>query len=503
MLAASSDPFAALFRRHFGADPVACVALPADGGARRRLRLRGPRGEAAIGVVGPDADENRAFLSFTATFRALGLPVPQVYVADERAGLYLEEDLGDTTLFAALTSARGAEGDAFPASMVPVYRRVIETLPRFQVEGGRAIDFSVAYPRAAFDRRSMAWDLDYFKYHFLKLAHVPFNEDRLQRDFDRLVDRLLASDASYFLYRDFQSRNVMLRPDAGGDAAPWFIDYQGGRRGALAYDVASLLYDAKAALPPALREDLLAAYLKALATHLPVDEAAFRRDLPGYVLIRILQAMGAYGYRGFFERKTHFLLSVPHAIRNLEALLEAGFVAVEVPELRRVLERIVARDDLRRGPSPAPEGLRVRLGSFSYRRGYPDADPLDGGGFVFDCRALDNPGLDPALAPLDGRDGRVAARLEADPALEAFVAHAAALVLASIASYRARGYSRLDVHFGCTGGRHRSVYCVTRLAATLAREAPDVGVEVAHRELDASRLPSAGSGAVPVASWTG
>lgn len=500
MLAASSDPFAALFRRHFGVEPVACVALAADGGARRRLRLRGPRGEAAIGVTGPDADENRAFLSFTATFRALGLPVPQVYVADERAGLYLEEDLGETTLFAALTSARGVEGDAFPASMVPVYRRVIETLPRFQVEGGRAIDFSVAYPRAAFDRRSMAWDLDYFKYHFLKLAHVPFNEDRLQRDFDRLVDRLLAADASFFLYRDFQSRNVMLRPDGAGVATPWFIDYQGGRRGALAYDVASLLYDAKAALPPALREDLLGHYLRALATclpDLPVDETAFRRDLPGYVLIRILQAMGAYGYRGFYERKTHFLLSVPHAIRNLEALLEGGLVPAEVPELRTVLERIVARDDLRRGPSPAAAGLRVRLGSFSYRRGYPDADPLDGGGFVFDCRALDNPGLDPALAPLDGRDPPVAARLEADPALEAFVAHATGLVLASLATYRARGYSRLEVHFGCTGGRHRSVYCVTRLAAALAREAPDARVEVTHRELDAR------PGAVPVASWTG
>src|SRR5687768_7112300 len=210
------------------------------------VRMGVPEGGSVVGVLGPEPEENRAFLSFSRTFRALGLPVPEVLAADEPEGVYLVEDLGDTTLFQALTARRAEEPGPFPASMVPVYRRVLAALPRFQVEGGRAIDFSLAHPRAAFDRRSMLWDLAYFKYHFLKLADVPFHEARLEEDFDALVALLLEADARHFLYRDFQSRNVMLRADAAGVLQPWFIDYQGGRRGALAYDVASLLYDAKA-----------------------------------------------------------------------------------------------------------------------------------------------------------------------------------------------------------------------------------------------------------------
>jgi aminoglycoside/choline kinase family phosphotransferase len=482
------DVFARLFEQHFGVAPVATAAVAADGSQRRMTRLSGPGGETAIAVVGTDPDENRAFLGFTAAFRRIGLPVPAIYGVDEGRGVYLEEDLGDTTLFRALSAAREASGGTFPPDLVPVYRRVLEVLPRFQVEGGRAVDYRVAYPRAAFDRQSMQWDLDYFKYHFLKLAHVPFNEDRLQRDFDRLIARLLATDVSHFLYRDFQSRNVMLRGGPDGRPAPWFIDYQGGRRGALAYDVASLLYDAKAAIPPAVREDLLGHYLGALAEHLPVDPTAFRADLRGYVLVRILQAMGAYGYRGFYERKTHFLQSVPHAVRNLEALLADGLVDVDVPELTGVLERVCARDDFRRVLEQAPSGLTVRVGSFSYRFGYPDVETAHGGGFVFDCRALENPGLDPALAALDGRDAAVVARLASDPFAASFVAGARALVEAQVAAYLARGYTDLDVHFGCTGGRHRSVYCAERVGEALVAKFPAVRVVVRHRE--ATRWPA-------------
>ncbi len=495
-----SDVFARLFHRHFGVAPVAVTPLAADGSQRRMTRVVGPAGETAVGVVGPDADENRAFLSFTTSFRGIGLPVPAIYGVDEATGHYLEEDLGDTTLFQALTAAREAGGDTFPADLVPVYRRVLEVLPRFQVEGGRVVDYRVAYPRAAFDRQSMQWDLDYFKYHFLKLAHVPFNEDRLQRDFDRLIARLLATDTSHFLYRDCQSRNVMLRPGPDGALEPWFIDYQGGRRGALAYDPASLLYDAKAAIPSAVREELLEHYLDALSASLPVDRDAFRADFRGYVLVRILQAMGAYGYRGFYERKTHFLLSVPHAVRNLEALLAGGLLDVDLPELRAVLERVCARDDLRRVPDTTASGLTVRVGSFSYRFGYPEGDPVHGGGFVFDCRALDNPGLDPALAPLDGRHLAVIRRLEGDPLVAGFVAGATGIVDAQVAAYLAKGYTELDVHFGCTGGRHRSVYCAERLAAGLRAKYPAVKVVVRHREQ--MRSPSLASSlpASPAAS---
>lgn len=498
------DVFSRLFERHFGVAPVSTAPLAADGSQRRMVRVIGPGGETAVGVVGPDADENRAFLSFTASFRSIGLPVPEIYGVDEATGHYLEEDLGDTTLFRALTAAREAGGGTFPPDLVPVYRRVLEVLPRFQVDGGRVVDYRVAYPRAAFDRQSMQWDLDYFKYHFLKLAHVPFNEDRLQRDFDRLIARLLATDTSHFLYRDCQSRNVMLRPGADGTPEPWFIDYQGGRRGALAYDPASLLYDAKAAIPPALREELLEHYLDALSACLPVDRAAFRAGFRGYVLVRILQAMGAYGYRGFYERKTHFLQSVPHAVRNLEALLAGGLVDVDVPELRAVLERVCARDDLRRVPDATASGLTVRVGSFSYRFGYPDGDPVHGGGFVFDCRALDNPGLDPTLAPLDGRHPAVIRRLESDPLVAGFVASATGLVDAQVAAYLAKGYTDLDVHFGCTGGRHRSVYCAERLAAGLRAKFPAVKVVVRHREQTRSpALPAAGASSTSASGASG
>jgi aminoglycoside/choline kinase family phosphotransferase len=480
------DAVRRLFERRFGAPPLSAHPLAADGSKRRMTRLAGPAGT-VVAVEGPDAEENRAFLSFSRDLRGIGLPVPEVFAADEDAGVYLVEDLGDTTLFQALTAARRKEAGAFPASMVPVYRRVLETLPRFQVDGGRVIDYRVAHPLAAFDRRSIRWDLDYFKYHFLKLAHVPFNEDRLERDFDRLTALLLEADASHFLYRDFQSRNVMLVGDA-----PWFIDYQGGRRGALPYDVASLLYDAKAEIPPSLRESLLTHYLAALSDRIPVDEDAFRRAYPGFVLVRILQAMGAYGYRGFYERKAHFLRSVPPAIRNLEALFASGSLSVDLPELRGALDRMAAdprwtHDLAGDAPAASEAGARrltVHVGSFSYVRGIP-ADPGGhGGGFVFDARGLENPGKLPAYAERTGRDPEVARFLESRPGALEFVAAARALVDAQVRAYVARGFTSLQVLFGCTGGRHRSVWCAERTAEGLRAAFPGLDVSLVHDEAE-------------------
>lgn len=446
----------------------------------------------AIGVIGPDAEENRAFLAFSRTFRDLGLPVPEVYGADEPDGVYLVEDLGDTTLFQALTAARLTESTppgSFPASMEPVYRRVLAWLPRFQVEGGRAIDFALAHPHEAFDRTSMLWDLNYFKYHFLKLADVPFHERRLEDDFERLVAFLLTADQRHFLYRDFQSRNVMLRPgpttggSGGGASEPWFLDYQGGRRGALAYDVASLLYDAKAEIPPALRASLLAHYLDALGEHVAVDRDRFHEHFRGFVLIRIMQAMGAYGYRGFYERKPHFLASVPPAVRNVRHLLASGPLPVAVPELRQVFERIAGSDRLARmGAVPVERGLTLHVGSFSYRRGLPVDPGGNGGGFVFDCRGLENPRADPALAGLCGRDAEVACALDAQPAANALFAHARAIVEAQVDAYLRRGWSSLSVSFGCTGGQHRSVYLAERLATALRERFPDIHVRLEHAE---------------------
>jgi aminoglycoside/choline kinase family phosphotransferase len=467
-----------LFEQRFGKLPASVLQLEGDGSSRSMYRVVGDRYETAIAVAGPDHEENRAFLAYSAAFRGAGLPVPEIYAVDEDAGVYLEEDLGDTTLFDALAEARKADPHAdFPAAMIPVYKRVAEVLPRFQVEGGKVVDYSVAYPRPAFDRQSILWDLNYFKYHFLKLAHIPFNEGKLEKDFRRLTTFVLGADTRHFMYRDFQSRNIMLR-----DGEPWFIDYQGGRQGALQYDVASLLYDPKAAIPEPLREELLTHYLQALEKHVRVNPERFRQHFRGYVLVRIMQAMGAYGYRGFFERKARFLASVPPAIANIERILQTGFVNVELPELRTVLERIVASRALRRTPVEPPPGLTVNVGSFSYKQGYPEDQGGHGGGFVFDCRGLHNPGRYPEYVSLCGCDQPVVGFLEELPEVEEFWKHVRALADQSIETYLTRGFTSLSLHFGCTGGQHRSVYFAERLARHIGEAYPDVNVALAHRE---------------------
>ncbi|HEU0077156.1 MAG TPA: RNase adapter RapZ [Longimicrobiaceae bacterium] len=479
-----------LFKQYFGKVPASILPLEGDGSSRSMYRLVGDSYETAIGVVGPDREENRAFISYSRDFRSVGLPVPQVYAFDEEAGVYLEEDLGDSTLFDALSLARQTDGSDFPAGMVPVYERVLQVLPRFQVEGGKVVDYSVAYPRAAFDRQSILWDLNYFKYHFLKLAHVPFNESRLEKDFKRLTTFLLGADTRHFMYRDFQSRNVMLR-----EGEPWFIDYQGGRRGALQYDVASLLFDPKAAIPEALRERLLEHYLDSLEKYLPVNREQFRQHFRGYVFVRIMQAMGAYGYRGFFERKPRFLASVPQAIHNLERLLETGFLPVELPELRGVFEYICASRTLRKSPVQVPPGLTVQVGSFSYKNGYPEDAGGHGGGFVFDCRALHNPGRYAEYAGLCGCDEPVVKFLEEVPEVEEFWKHVRAIIDGQVDTYLTRGFTSLSVHFGCTGGQHRSVYFAERLAKHLGRKFPQANVVLAHRE--ESRWPARAEAAAP------
>ena len=520
--ASARERILALYREWAGGDPASVNRVAADGSARLYWRLRGPDGGTVIGGYGPEREENRAFLAFSHTFRRLELPVPRIYAADDGPDAWLAEDLGDTTLFARLSAAREARagGEAgeigFPAGLVPLYQRVLEWLPRFQVEGGRAVDFSLAYPRKAFDRRSILWDLNYFKYHFLKLAHVPFHEERLERDFGRLLRFLLRADRSHFLYRDFQSRNVMVR-----DGEPWFIDYQGGRRGALHYDPASLLYDAKADLPDPLREALLEHYLDALEEHVPLDRDRFRELYAGHVLVRAMQAMGAYGYRGFFEGKRHFLQSVPYAARNLRGLLEKG-LPLDVPELEAVFTRIAGRwadvppeparvvarageaarpaatvaealagQRLREAPSAGPEGaaadsiLAVRIGSFSYRGGLPADTEGHGGGFVFDCRALPNPGREERYRGLTGLDDATVSYLEGREEVERFFEHTRALVEAQVERYRERGFTSLTVHYGCTGGQHRSVYLSERLARRLRERFPDIRVSVEHREREA------------------
>ena len=466
-----------LYRERFGASPTTILPLEGDGSARRMFRLVGSDHHTVIGVIGPDQEENRAFLSFSRAFREAGLSVPEILAVDEEAGVYLEEDLGDTTLFDALAAARKRDGGDFPAGMLPVYRRVVEELPRFQVVGGSVVDYSLAYPRSAFDRQSILWDLNYFKYHFLKLAHISFNEARLERDFKRFANFLLQADRRHFLYRDFQSRNIMLR-----DGEVWFIDYQGGRKGALQYDLASLLFDAKAALPESVREELMNHYLDSLARLMPVDRERFQEHFRGYVLVRIMQALGAYGYRGFYERKIRFLQSVPAAIDNIERILERGGLPIDLPELSAVFERICSSQTLRRRPGRPAAGLTLQIGSFSFKHGYPEDSGGHGGGFVFDLRALHNPGRYAEYTELCGIDPEVREFLETVPEVEEYWRHVVGLIDGQIETYLTRGFSSLSVHFGCTGGQHRSVYFAERLARHVEGRFPEVNLEVGHRE---------------------
>src|SRR6266403_5135065 len=297
-----------LFEQHFHSPVEREQPLQGQlGGSGRKIVRLSSEKLSAIGILYGVREENVAFLEFSRHFRRSGLPVPEIYAEDLSHGAYLEEDFGDTTLFEFLSDHRN--GATVAPEAVAAYRKVVAVLPRFQVEAGRDLNYKVCYPRASFDRQSIAWDLNYFKYYFLRLAGIAFNEQALEDDFDRLTEFLLSAGHDYFLYRDFQSRNIMWR-----DRQPFFLDYQGGRKGALQYDVASLLYDAKADLPPELRQKLLDHYLDTLAGFIKLDRDEFMHYYYAYVYVRIMQALGAYGFRGFYERKAHFLQSVPYAL---------------------------------------------------------------------------------------------------------------------------------------------------------------------------------------------
>lgn len=470
------DVLKRLFEQHFHcpAERVQPLQGQLGGSGRAIVRLAGG-GQTAVGILYSVREENTAFLEFSRHFRRHGLPVPEIYAEDLSDGAYLEEDLGDTTLFEFLSVHR--KGEAIAPQAIEAYRKVVAVLPRFQVEAGRDLNYKVCYPRSSFDRQSIAWDLNYFKYYFLRLAGVPFNEQALEIDFGRLTKFLLGADHDYFLYRDFQSRNVMLR-----DGQPFFLDYQGGRRGALQYDIASLLYDGKADLPPELRLDLLNSYLDCLAAYIDLDRQAFMEHYYAYVYVRILQALGAYGFRGFYERKVHFLQSVPYALKNLRWLAEHATLPVALPALLDALDAIGSSERIK-GLARAPAGLKVRIFSFSFHHPMPTDDTGNGGGFVFDARSLPNPGRQEQFRSLTGKDEAVIEYLDRQESVREFLSHVFSLVDASVANYRERGFSSLMVSFGCTGGQHRSVYLAEHLAEHL-RDKGHVEAIVRHAELE-------------------
>lgn len=465
-----------LYHTFVGRPADEIVELPSSGSNRRYFRLTGIGRQSLIGVSGTSREENEAFIYMAAHFRQKGLPVPEVFCQSENRLFYLQEDLGNTLLFDAIE--KGRKSSVFDETEKRLLHRTIELLPKIQFVGADGMDFSRCYPQPEFNRRSILWDLNYFKYCFLKATGLEFQEDLLEDDFQKMADVLLRSASATFMYRDFQSRNVMVRDDE-----PWFIDFQGGRKGPVYYDVASFLWQAKAKYPEDLREELLSSYISALRQYIPVDEGYFRSQLRHFVLFRILQVLGTYGFRGYFEKKPHFIQSVPYAIDNLRQLLREDYA--EYPYLCSVLRHLTQltqfSDDIQR------RRLEVKVISFAYKKGIPDDSTGNGGGFVFDCRAINNPGKYERYNHFTGLDEPVVRFLEDDGEITTFLQHVYTIVDASVKRYLDRGFTNLMVCFGCTGGQHRSVYSAQHLAEHLNRKF-GVKVHLVHREQNMEQI---------------
>ena len=457
-----------LYQTHTGSPATDITELSSSGSNRRYFRLSGP--VSLIGVSGTSIEENNAFIYMAAHFREKRLPVPQVYCWSVDKSFYLQEDLGDTLLFQAIE--KGRKSCFFDETEKSLLHKTITLLPTLQFKGAEGFDFSQCYPLPEFNRRSILWDLNYFKYCFLKATGMEFQENLLEDDFQKMSDVLLRSSSATFMYRDFQSRNVMIK-----DGEPWFIDFQGGRKGPFYYDIASFLWQAKAKYPDSLRKELLQEYMEALRKYQPIDESYFYSQLRHFVLFRTLQVLGAYGFRGYFEKKPHFIQSVPYAIENLRELLKEEYP--EYPYLCNVLRELTGlkqfTDDLKK------RQLTVKVMSFAYKKGIPDDSTGNGGGYVFDCRAVNNPGKYERYKPFTGLDEPVITFLEEDGEILRFLDHVYALVDASVQRYMERGFSNLSVCFGCTGGQHRSVYSAQHLAEHLNQKF-GVKVELVHRE---------------------
>ena len=477
-----TEELRALYKSHYGTPPSKAEPLQQAGSGRRYYRLYGetPSRPTVIGVCGVSTDENEAFIYLSNFFREQGLPVPQVLDQSADGLCYLQEDLGDLSLFEAISEGRAS--GSFSQREVQLLTATIRLLPHIQYCGTQGLAYERCYPVKAFDEQSVMWDLNYFKYCFLKATLPDFREDMLENDFTRLARTLVNLDkeqnARTFMYRDFQSRNIMIK-----DGAPWFIDFQGGRCGPIYYDVASFLGQAKANFPTELRRQLIQEYINALGNYRTVPSTDdFWQRLRLFVLFRQMQVLGVYGLRGYFEQKPHFLQSIPFALNNIRHLLSEPFD--DYPYLSSLLLRLAETDKQKtKQPTNSTEGqLTVTVWSFAYKRGIPADESGNHGGFVFDCRAIHNPGRYEQFRHLTGRDKAVMDFLEQDGEMARFLEHVHALLDMSVQRYLKRKFTSLVVCFGCTGGQHRSVYAAQKTAEYLAHTYPEATIRLIHRE---------------------
>ncbi len=477
------SPLTDLYTRYSGGEPQSVQKLAASGSNRQYFRFAAADGTTVIGAVGTSVEENEAFLYMSRHFRQQGLPVPQILAQSDDASCYLQEDLGSESLFDAIGSGR--QTGHFSDDEKALLHEVMRLLPRVQFLGAEGMDFSRCYPQPEFNRRSVLWDLNYFKYCFLKTSGLEFHEDHLEDDFEAMACVLLSEHCDSFMYRDFQSRNVMIR-----GRQPWLIDYQGGRRGPYFYDVASFLWQARANYPEDLRAELIDEYFNALQSYHRVDREHFMCMLRHFVLFRTLQVLGAYGFRGCVEHKPHFIQSIPFAVRNLRQLLSGGSFT-EYPYLDSLLRQLVtlpqfdsAAPIAGTGASDSKPPLVVSVFSFGYRKGgIPQDRSGNGGGFVFDCRAITNPGRLEQFRSLNGLDRPVIDFIENCSEMQPFLEHSYALVDAAVERYMRRGFTSLMVCFGCTGGQHRSVYAAQHMAEHINSKY-GIEVQLHHNEQD-------------------
>ncbi|MBR5100557.1 MAG: phosphotransferase [Bacteroidales bacterium] len=466
------DPVKLLFERYTGEGIRSFEELPSSGSNRRYFRISGEE-TTLIGARGTSVPENIAFWKMATHFHEKGLNVPRVLAHDDGFTCYLQEDLGNDTLFSLV--AEGREKGAYSPAEKALIVKAVRALPKIQFEGAEGLDFSVCFPQPEFDERMISFDQNYFKYCFLKATGLEFSEIELDKDFRTMSDVLMRSMSDTFLYRDFQARNVMIKY-----GEPYFIDFQGGRKGPIYYDVASFIWQAKAAYSEAFKMELIDAYLDALKAYMPtITKKEFLKTLRHFVLFRTLQVLGAYGFRGYFEKKPHFLQSVPFAMENLRRLLKEPFE--EYPYLTKLLDELTKMKQF--SDLNQERGLEVDIFSFAYKKGIPNDASGNGGGYVFDCRGLENPGKYEHFKHFTGMDAEVIKFMEDDGGVLKFLDHAYELVDAHVQRFIERKFTHLMVSFGCTGGQHRSVYCAEHLAEHLAHKF-SIKVRITHRELE-------------------
>ncbi len=463
----------ALFKNKFNLLPKKIEELPLSGSDRKYYRLFFDDQKSCIGVYNFDNKENIAFIEFTKTFLLNNLNVPKIIDVDLDNKVYLLEDLGNTTLFSLLEKERVV--NKIPNNIIEFYKKSLSQLVELQLI--KNFDYSNCYPRESFDKQSMIWDLSYFKYYFLKLAKIGFNEQLLENDFDKLTEYLLSTNTNYFMFRDFQARNIMIKDDE-----VYFIDYQGGRKGALQYDLASILFNSKANLPEETRNLLYNYYINELKKSIAVDEKSFKNYFYGYSLIRLLQAMGAYGFRGFYERKLYFLNSIPFALNNLQSIIKNFPLINELPELKNAINEILTNKELKKySEIKLGDRIHINITSFSYKKGLPVDNTEHGGGYIFDCRAVHNPGRIEEFKRLTGIDVEVKEFLDNEPDMINFLNNVFDLADKHIKKYLKRNFNYISFNFGCTGGQHRSVYSAERLFDFINSNF-DVDIYLEHRE---------------------